>query len=384
LFKPFVANRVSEIQEVTEPQQWHYVPTGENPADIASRGCSVADLIKNELWWQGPPFLMLDDSSWPKEGVYENGPSNEELRKSTRAKSTGSGGKPTVYSLIVTQDKGSTWRLAPTCFSNWSRLKHVLAWVLRFVENCKLCNSNRYTGELTVDEPRDAEVWIIRTAQRDCFSEEIKALQSGRVIPSASKLHSLQPTLDQGVLRSKKRLQFADFLPQDTAFPIIMPRKHWVTKLIIKQIHERGKLIMGTNHVLLELPSKYWIIAAREAIREVERECMECRRRKAKPAKQIMAPLPDDRIRPSFRAFAKVGVDYGGPFVTVQGSGKVTQKRYLCLFTCLVTRAVHLEIAYGLDTDAFLNAFYRMVGRRDLPEKVISDNGTNFVGAMRA
>ena len=58
-------------------------------------------------------------------------------------------------------------------------------------------------------------------------------------------------------------------------------------------------------------------------------------------------------------------------------------KRYLCLFTCLTTRAVHLEMAYALDTDSFLNAFYRMTSRRGLPEEVISDNGSNFVSAER-
>ena len=71
------------------------------------------------------------------------------------------------------------------------------------------------------------------------------------------------------------------------------------------------------------------------------------------------------------------------PFITVQGRGKQRAKRYLCLFTCLLSRAVHLEMAYGLDTDSFLNAFYRMVNRRGLPEEMISDNGSNFVGAER-
>ncbi len=69
-------------------------------------------------------------------------------------------------------------------------------------------------------------------------------------------------------------------------------------------------------------------------------------------------------------AFARTSVDFGGPFVTVQGRGKRREKRYLCLFTCLATRAVHLEIAFGLDTDSFLNAFYRMVSRRGLPEEM--------------
>ena len=79
---------------------------------------------------------------------------------------------------------------------------------------------------------------------------------------------------------------------------------------------------------------------------------------------------------------SKVGdVDFAGPFVTVQGRGKRREKRYLCLFTCMATRAVHLELAYGLDTNSFMNAFYRMASRRGLPDEIYSDNGTNFKGA---
>ena len=67
------------------------------------------------------------------------------------------------------------------------------------------------------------------------------------------------------------------------------------------------------------------------------------------------------------------------PFFTVQGRGKARQKRYLCSFTSLLSRTVHLELAVGLDTGAFLNAFYRMVSRRGLPQEVVSDKGRNFV-----
>ena len=94
-----------------------------------------------------------------------------------------------------------------------------------------------------------------------------------------------------------------------------------------------------------------------------------------------MAPLPELRTQKSLRAFSQTSVDFAGPFYTKQGRGKTRHKRYLCLFTCLGTRAVHLEVAYGLDTDSFLNAFFRMMSRRGLPKNVLSDNGTNFVGA---
>lgn len=122
---------------------------------------------------------------------------------------------------------------------------------------------------------------------------------------------------------------------------------------------------------------------AREEIRDWERECYGCRRSKVAPEKQIMAPLPNIRLKLPLRAFARIAVDYAGPFVTIQGRSRRRAKRYLCLFTCLTSRAVHLEMGYSMDTDAFLNAFYRMANRRGLPLEVLSDIGSNFIGGER-
>ena len=207
---------------------------------------------------------------------------------------------------------------------------------------------------------------------------------NGRSLSSYSKLLALKPQLDDdGLIRSDGRLTNAKFISYDVRHPVILPRKSWVTKLIIKDAHEKGNHAFGTNQTLAVLSARYWIISAREAIREWERECDECRRRKAKASQQIMAPLPLARVQTSLRAFTRTSVDFGGPFITIQGRGKRREKRYLCLFTCLATRAVHLEIAFGLTTDSFLNAFYRMANRRGLPDEVYSDNGTNFIGADR-
>ena len=118
----------------------------------------------------------------------------------------------------------------------------------------------------------------------------------------------------------------------------------------------------------------------REAILEWEKECAMCQKIKAKVAQQIMAPLPLNRLTTSLKAFTKVAVDFGGPFMTVQGT---RQKRYLCLFTCLASRAVHLEMAYSLDVDCFLNALNRIMNKRGVPEEILSDNETNFVAANK-
>lgn len=94
-----------------------------------------------------------------------------------------------------------------------------------------------------------------------------------------------------------------------------------------------------------------------------------------------MASLPQSRLEAFTPPFYNTGVDYFGPLLVKER--RSTVKRYGCLFTCLVTRAVHLEIAHSLETDSFIMALRRMMARRGKPRNIYSDNGTNFVGAER-
>ncbi len=102
-------------------------------------------------------------------------------------------------------------------------------------------------------------------------------------------------------MRCDGRLIYAEFLSYDVRFPVILPRRSRVTKLIVKQYHEQCHHASGTKQTLSALSARYWIISGREVIREWEKECAECRRRKAKACKQIMAPLPTIRLKPSCR-----------------------------------------------------------------------------------
>ena len=90
----------------------------------------------------------------------------------------------------------------------------------------------------------------------------------------------------------------------------------------------------------------------------------------------MMADMPKERVTLDKPPFIYTGVDYFGPSYVKQGRSQ--PKRYGCVFTCLTTKAVHLEIANSLDTDSFIHALRRFVNRRGLSEKIFSDNGTNF------
>ena len=212
----------------------------------------------------------------------------------------------------------NVWRLKPKRFSKWIRLVHVRCWVKRFIDNCLLPPEQRVLSGLTLEEICDQETAIIVEAQRFAYPKEYTMLSARKTLPPKHKLLSLNPKIDDvGLLRCNSRLQFAEKIPHRSRFPIILPRKSAVTRLIISHYDALGNHTLGTNHILANLQEKFWVVRGREAVKEWENLCNLCARRKAKPARQIMAPLPKCRFQEPLRAFARVAVDDKKLFVFV-------------------------------------------------------------------
>ncbi|KAL7880976.1 hypothetical protein SRHO_G00032300 [Serrasalmus rhombeus] len=153
----------------------------------------------------------------------------------------------------------------------------------------------------------------------------------------------------------------------------------WFLRLkdLLKEMKERTHA--GRNHMLAQLSQRFWIPGANGTIRRFLSKCVTCKRLHGTAGKQLMADLPKCRVLPDDPPFTRVGVDYFGPFLVKRGRGQ--EKRYGVIFTCLAIRAVHLEVAWSLDTDACLNAIRRFVARRGQVKEMYSDNGTNFRSA---
>ena len=160
---------------------------------------------------------------------------------------------------------------------------------------------------------------------------------------------------------------------------MILPKKHHITQMIIADVHNRCRHAR-VNHVLGQVRNRYRVIDGRQEVKNWDKGCKSCERRRAQPAVQKIAPLSKSRLGTTMRAFSKCCVDYAGPFTTKITRG-VSSKRYLCLFTCSATRAVHLEMACSLSTTDFLNALSRIVATRERPDEITSNNGTDFVRA---
>ncbi|XP_026728198.1 uncharacterized protein LOC113494186 [Trichoplusia ni] len=150
--------------------------------------------------------------------------------------------------------------------------------------------------------------------------------------------------------------------------------------LIIRSYHE--KFLHGnTATVMNEVRQKYWILGLRATLKAVAHGCQWCKLRKSTPAIPPAGDLPSERLQHHQFPFACTAVDYFGPMqVTI---GKRVEKRWVALFTCLTTRAVHLELAPSLSASSMIMALRRMAARRGTPRTLFSDNGTNFVGANK-
>ncbi|XP_062710628.1 uncharacterized protein LOC134288773 [Aedes albopictus] len=220
-----------------------------------------------------------------------------------------------------------------------------------------------------------------RQAQSQVYSEEIHLLCDGHSVAKGSSIRALSPFLDEGgVLRVGGRIEHAPTIPYEAKHPVVLPRNHRITYLVVLSYHQQF-LHANSETVCNELRQQFYIPRMRSTVRSVCRSCQYCMIKKATPAPPMMGPLPKVRLTPFVRPFTYVGVDYMGPFEVKVGRSIV--KRWICLFTCLTVRAVHLELAHSLSTKSCVMAFRRFINRRGAPLEVFLDNGTNFVGASR-
>ena len=151
----------------------------------------------------------------------------------------------------------------------------------------------------------------------------------------------------------------------------------------MREEHKR-MLHAGPINVLNALSTKFHLVRGMKSVKSIIRQCVVCRRQSTRTMSQQVGQLPKDRISPS-RVFEEVGVDSAGPFLLKLGKVRkpVIMKAYVCVFVCLSTKVVHLELVSDLTKEAFLATLKRFVARRGIPEVIRSDNGTNFIGALQ-
>lgn len=361
-YSTFVANRLGEIDELTQAKDWRWVPTKQNPADVGTRDVELPDLSPEGLWFGGPAFLRRPPAEWPtcKAPIPKMGPEAKTV-------------------VALREDHDSTLPDISR-FSSWERLIRTTAWVRRFIEVC--CKRAKGQAKLTVAELRRAEELWLQRSQKIAFSAEIDELRHNRSLKNKNgRLAAWSPTLlSNGTLVSDTRLTNLSEVPGYHVRPPILDSRGQYGELIINHIHASTGH-QGVEKTIAEVRRDFAAIGLRSAVRSIIHRCQPCRLASSKAKPPMMGSLPEGRLAHHQRAFTHCGVDFFGPMEVVIGRRR--EKRYGALFTCLTTRAVHLELAHQLSSDSFILALRRMSARRGYPSIMYSDNGTNFHGANK-
>ena len=194
------------------------------------------------------------------------------------------------------------------------------------------------------------------------------------------ELKQLSPFTDEnGIIRVGGRVDEA-LVSYETKHPAMLPRDHWISLLITRRFHQIGHAGVATT--VAKIRTKFWIIRAHDLAKSVKFQCVYCREIEARTETQLMADLPRTRLEPFTPPFHYTACDYFGPY-KVKISRNTTTKHYGVIFTCMNMRAVHLELAVDYSTVEFMQTLRRFFPIRGQPALLMSDNGSQLLGAER-
>uniref|UniRef100_A0A8D9B3Q3 Integrase catalytic domain-containing protein n=1 Tax=Cacopsylla melanoneura TaxID=428564 RepID=A0A8D9B3Q3_9HEMI len=362
LWNVFVANRVSKVQSNLDCKHIYHVNGSDNPADCLSRGELPAQFVENKLYFHGPSWLSQDVSLWPLTS-YENLKNSEVPERKSNT---------TVLVAVSKTVLPNPFNDLFLRVSSWSKLLVTMVYILRFLK--KLPRG----GSISVHDLEVAEICILKQIQRDHFGDEMdKIVETGEC---GKTLCKLSPFIDNNILRVGGRLSNSN-LPNDQQHPILLPASDHVTELIVTHWHLTN-FHTGPFLLLALLRQKYWIVGGRNLVRKIVQKCNVCFKLNPKFNCPKMGDLPAARVI-GLKAFYHTACDFLGPIniVMERKRGGRSVKAYVCLFICLATKAIHLEVVADLSTSAFMNSLKRFLSRRGPIKSMLSDNGTNFVGA---
>eukprot|EP00102_Acyrthosiphon_pisum_P012658 XP_008181920.2 PREDICTED: uncharacterized protein LOC103309099 [Acyrthosiphon pisum] len=310
---------------------------------------------------QRPEFLYDEHTSWPKtHSIPDENTSQPESRL--------------TVALTATKTDDIFDRLFDR-HSSLTKIVRIIGYCFRFKQHYQA------TTTLNPTEQYKALDAIIKAVQWSAFNDDIRLLTAKK--PCSTHLRRLSPFLDaSGILRVGGRILHAS-IPYEQKHPALVPKRHPFTSILIHHYHKEN-CHPGPATLQRLIQQRFWIISARQVIRSHLRLCIPCYRVRPKHIQPTMGNLPVCRLQ-QIKPFHATGVDYAGPIPLKERRTRNAQvsHAYICLFVCMSTKALHLEVASTLSTETFLMAFTRFAARRGPIQAIYSDCGTNFVGASR-
>ncbi|XGW03187.1 hypothetical protein V3C99_014858 [Haemonchus contortus] len=376
----YVKNRIREVRQITQSLleegievKYGYIDTKWNPADIGTRGTSTQE-FSSHIWWSGYSQNTLKERFTSTLFCLPDDPEQEDEVEDYL---------PSAQVNATKMEQSQVEDILDLSrYSSKSKSLRILAYVIRFLKRISTRieeplrtklqrvlpgSHERHTKRrLTASDIKDAHIVLIRNHQTVHLHSHYKK----------ELLKNLNAKQDQEHLyRAYGRLNKSD-LDSMARNPILIVPNTELARLIVLEAH--GKYHNNTGHTMGEVRQQYWIPRLREQVKRCIRSCVPCQKFNNLPYRYPeMTDLPEKRVTRSW-PFKNIGLDYFGPITVIDSAGSSTEV-YGCIFTCCVTRLIHLEVVTDGTTEKFLNAFRRFVARRGKPRSVTCDNAPTFI-----
>jgi hypothetical protein len=388
----YAVGPVEEILDLTKRKEWKYVHTASNPADLCTKFRKFDFSDSKSVWFVGPDFLKDSFESWPQlpqklmvdEIILA---SNIYLTKLNYPTHELPAADSNIFNDCIEDLSASTKsRFVKYRRAVARKLKLFFDVFIPLVKN-KQFNNKELRHELkeiyenfaylTPSDYERAEHFLFRKAQMESYPEQYMSMKKGKPVTNKEFLQ-LSAFMDpQGIIRINAR-SFLDNNPQK--FVPLLPRRNALTHILLMYYHEKYNHVAFESQVA-EIRTKCWIPQIRQELRLVKSHCNYCAVKTAMPKNPVMGPLPDERIDSTHLPFETTGVDLFGPITVVHFGRK--KKIWVMIFTCALTRFVHLHVVDSLETKKVLEAIIMFIAAHGPVAKFISDNGTNFKGTAK-
>ena len=374
----YVNNRIEKMvklcREVHEVKFAH-IGTNDNSADFTTRIVSPRKLHKT-CFITGPGFLKDELSMYDWVIVPNpNVDNNPQLPKFSLNK---------IETVKTENELEEVIKIDR--FSSLKKAVKTLQYVKRFI--------NKLTKKLQVRDPKyshlrmfsdsykDNELYLLKMDQRKKFPEifeffESKCNAKKKIPPLVNQMNVVLDTSD-GLLKVKSKMGKLN-KGNISRTPILLSKDSLFTKMLIMDLHRKFNH-SGTYYILHQVKPKYFILKAYSAVKEVIRTCYHCKRFNSRAIKTNVNDYKEWYINPNRRFFSHCFVDYFGPYFTKYGKEKT--KTYCVIFKCIWSKMVNVEVVTSADTQNFLMAFQNHIYNFGLPQKLISDAGSNLTTAF--
>uniref|UniRef100_A0A8R1EHG4 Integrase catalytic domain-containing protein n=2 Tax=Caenorhabditis japonica TaxID=281687 RepID=A0A8R1EHG4_CAEJA len=417
----FLSNRVATINDVVASLSgynvtFHHVPGSCNPADIASRGATLAELKKSSLWQHGPDFLKLSTDQWPNSLKKAKDYEEDELKAimkelvmpTASTKKKLSKFQTVAINVLTAQTIDAAWkteaytprvfpsRLCPelphsrqvknnheyTATRSFGFIMKFLArafphqlWktplmkTLEQLENLPRTEEGSVRLSLQITARELVRNYILKDHYLDDFFSNsgdnpgnfrLRCHRSLAPIRASDGLFHIRRPIEQSHASTSEK------------FPIFVINDHPLAKLVARDLHIQNKHA-SEEQLIRILRKQYSISTDRRLCSHICRTCFHCRRQKARP---YSSQFPTSRVCPTV-PFQNIGIDYAGPII-YRGYPEVELKSYILVVTSLFSRAVHLELVPDESALSYLFAMRRVFARRGVPRLILSDNAGCF------